>query len=59
MALPTFIADTAFSLDDMASDVARRQQGAGYPVAPRNAGNRRTDDKRALLAALETVGASW
>lgn len=47
---------------DMAAfgrDLARRRAAAGEPVPPRNAGNRRTASKKALLAAIEDAGGRW
>ena len=49
----------SISLAAVGQDVARRVAAAGYPEMPRNAGNRRTKSKRAMLAALEEIGASW
>jgi hypothetical protein len=60
MASPTFNTDKrAVTLAEFGRDVARRAKAAGYPDMPRNAGNRRTDSKRAMLAALEAMGARW
>jgi hypothetical protein len=47
---------------DMAAfgrDLARRRAALGEPEAPRNAGDRRTASKRALLAAIEKAGGRW
>ena len=38
--------------------IARRAE-LGNPELPRNAGNRRTESKKALLAAIETAGGKW
>jgi hypothetical protein len=40
-------------------DLARRRAALGDPEAPRNAGDRRTDSKRALLAAIKKAGGRW
>lgn len=37
----------------------RRRAAAGDPILPRNAGNRRTPAKRALLKAIENAGGKW
>jgi hypothetical protein len=42
-----------------APELARRRAPAGDPVLPRNAGNRRTPAKRALLKAIEDAGGKW
>jgi hypothetical protein len=44
---------------EFAADVARRQAEFGPVEAPRNAGNRRTESKRALLKAIEDAGGKW
>jgi hypothetical protein len=44
---------------DFAMDLAARRGSAGEPDTPRNAGNRRTASKKALLKALENLGATW
>ena len=44
---------------EFSADVARRQAEFGPIVAPRNAGNRRTESKRALLKAIEEAGGKW
>lgn len=47
---------------DMAAfgrDLARRRAAAGEPTPPRNAGDRRTASKKALLAAIEKAGGRW
>lgn len=45
--------------DVFAADMARRKAAAGPIDVPRNAGNRRTASKRALLKAIEDVGGKW
>lgn len=47
------------TLEAFAADVARRRELAGNPELPRNAGNRRTASKRALLKAIEEAGGRW
>ncbi len=39
--------------------MARRKAAVGDIDVPRNAGNRRTESKRALLKALGETGARW
>lgn len=59
MASQTSSDKPAVTLDVFAADVARRREAAGDPVMPRNAGIRRTESKRAMLAALKDLGADW
>lgn len=49
----------AVKFEDFAADIARRREEAGNPELPRNAGNRRTAAKRALLKAIEKAGGRW
>jgi hypothetical protein len=44
---------------DFALALAARRAALGQPEMPRNAGNRRTPSKRALLAAIEKAGGTW
>lgn len=44
---------------DLAEALSARRAALGEPVMPRNAGDRRTDSKRALLEALDRLGAKW
>lgn len=46
-------------LDALACDIARRRAETGITELPRNAGNRRTPSKRALLKAIEEAGGKW
>lgn len=46
-------------LADFVAEIERRRAAAGYPDMPRNAGNRRTASKRALLKAIEDAGGKW
>ena len=47
------------SFEDFARDIARRRAEAGEPELPRNSGTRRTESKRALLAAIKQAGGNW
>lgn len=49
----------AVPLADFAADIARRRAETGIGELPRNAGNRRTPSKRALLKAIEDAGGKW
>lgn len=40
-------------------ELAQRRTALGDPVMPRNAGNRRTASKQALLKAIEDAGGKW
>lgn len=42
-----------------AATLARRRAEQGEPEMPRNSGMRRTESKRALLAAIEKAGGRW
>lgn len=42
-----------------AAQLTRRRAALGNPELPRNAGNSRTESKRALLAAIEAAGGRW
>lgn len=44
---------------DFVADIARRRAETGITDLPRNAGNRRTESKRALLKAIEAAGGKW
>lgn len=44
---------------DFSAELAVRRAAADDPQMPRNAGARRTDSKRAMLAALKEMGADW
>ena len=45
--------------EEYARVLSARREAVGQPEMPRNAGNRRTDSKRALLAAIEKTGKRW
>lgn len=47
------------SLEAFGRDLTRRRAALGNPELPRNAGNNRTESKRALLAAIEAAGGRW
>lgn len=49
----------AVSLEAFERDLARRRETLGGVDMPRNSGQRRTESKRALLAAIEATGARW
>lgn len=49
----------AISLEEFGRDVERRRAAAGAVDIPRNAGDRRTPSKRALLKAIEEAGGRW
>jgi hypothetical protein len=55
----TFKAKQPIPFAEFAADVARRQAEFGPVEAPRNAGLRRTESKRALLKAIEELGGKW
>lgn len=44
---------------EMGARLARRRAELGNPEMPRNAGNRRTESKKALLKAIEDIGGKW
>ena len=44
---------------DFSATLAERRRAMGEPVMPRNPGDRRTESKRALLKALDDLGACW
>lgn len=46
-------------LEDFVRDIERRRAETGITDLPRNAGNRRTESKRALLKAIEELGGKW
>ena len=47
------------SLEAFGRELARRREALGNIDVPRNSGTRRTESKRALLAAIEATGARW
>jgi hypothetical protein len=48
------------TLEEFGQDVMRRRAALGGEInMPRNSGNRRTESKRALLAAIEAAGGKW
>jgi hypothetical protein len=46
-------------LGEFGAQLARRRAELGEVAVPRNAGNRRTPSKRALLKAIEDAGGKW
>ncbi|KQM23195.1 hypothetical protein ASE73_02950 [Sphingomonas sp. Leaf24] len=42
-----------------AARLIERRAALGNPELPRNAGDNRTESKRALLAAIEAAGGRW
>ena len=46
-------------LDVFVADIERRRAETEITDLPRNAGNRRTESKRALLKAIEAAGGKW
>lgn len=59
MALRNSSPDRPIPFDVFAADVARRRAENPDVDVPRNAGNRRTESKRALLKAIEEAGGKW
>ena len=59
MVSKTFCSQSAISLVDFGQDVARRRAAVGDVAIPRNAGMRRTESKRALLAAIKDADGLW
>lgn len=48
------------TLEQFGEDVMRRRAALGVPInMPRNSGERRTESKKALLAAIEAAGGKW
>lgn len=54
-----FTPGTPIPLDEFVAEIERRRQETGITDMPRNAGNRRTESKRALLKAIEEAGGKW
>jgi len=52
-------APKAMTLEAFGRDLTRRRAALGKPELPRNAGDNRTESKRALLAAIEAAGGRW
>ena len=60
MALSTFkTAREAIPLEEFARELAQRREALGDVDMPRNSGLRRTDSKKALLAAIKAAGGRW
>ena len=49
----------AIKLDDFARELAQRREALGEIDMPRNSGLRRTESKKALLAAIKAAGGNW
>jgi hypothetical protein len=49
----------AVPLAEFVTDIERRRQETGITELPRNCGKRRTESKKALLAAIAEVGGKW
>lgn len=48
------------TLEQFGEHVMRRRAALGVPInMPRNSGQRRTESKKALLAAIEAAGGKW
>ena len=48
------------TIEQFGEDVIRRRAALAAPInIPRNSGERRTESKKALLAAIETAGGKW
>ncbi len=56
---PSPPAPKAMSLETFGRQLMRRRAALGDPEVPRNAGENRTESKRALLAAIEAAGGRW
>lgn len=56
---PSAPAAKAMTLEAFGRELTRRRAALGNPELPRNAGNNRTESKRALLAAIEAAGGRW
>jgi hypothetical protein len=49
----------AIPFAEFAADIERRRLETGITDLPRNCGERRTESKKALLAAIEAAGGKW
>nr|WP_317894441.1 hypothetical protein [uncultured Sphingomonas sp.] len=47
------------TLEALGADIERRRTESGVADLPRNSGERRTESKRALLAAIAATGGKW
>ena len=59
MALRPSSQDNPIPLAEFMADLERRRAAVGELNLPRNAGNRRTESKKALLRAIEALGGKW
>jgi hypothetical protein len=46
-------------LAEFVADINRRRAETGITDMPRNSGKRRTESKKALLAAIDAAGGKW
>jgi hypothetical protein len=57
---PSKIEPSIMTLEEFGADVMRRRAAVGGEVnMPRNSGKRRTESKKALLAAIAEAGGKW
>ena len=49
----------AIKLEAYARELAKRRKALGEIDMPRNSGLRRTESKKALLAAIKAAGGNW
>ena len=49
----------AIKLEEYARELAKRRKALGEIDMPRNSGLRRTESKKALLAAIKAAGGNW
>ena len=47
------------TLEDYEAELSRRRAALGAVDMPRNAGDRRTESKKALLRAIKEAGGTW
>ena len=57
--MPIFKSDRPIPFAEWAEYIAQRRAAVGELDVPRNAGNRRTESKKALLRAIEELGGKW
>lgn len=51
--------ETVIDMAELGARLAERRVALGQPDLPRNSGKRRTESKKALLAAIEAAGGKW
>ena len=60
MLMPSKTEPKIMTLEEFGEDVMRRRAALAAPInMPRNSGKRRTESKKALLAAIEAAGGKW